>query len=317
MNLRLAGSAAAFLVFAAALPASALSQRVALEMRGTITLRGSTSFVRELVLTKPFRITPAHRTVSTSGGRYSGFVLRKHGKGVLTTQTVASMVPGYCDTRGCVRPGWAPSETMDLFTGYATTPGQTEINAPLTPGRYWIALIADGKPVSVTLRFPGSGRTTVTTGARISSAIDVPDPATYDPETPAAATGQLYSAGATRRTRAGSLFYYLTSWKFVYGPPKSVNQQGVCTFEGPPVEAPTGAYQYPCGGDELLNFYAFGQRATNRKSGPGGLADEFAVTTDAFGVHEVDGAALSLGGFINGPSPSTSAHTTILWVDFP
>ena len=47
---------------------------------------------------------------------------------------------------------------------------------------------------------------------------------------------------------------YLTSWKYVYGPPKSVNQQGVCFLDGPPSARQTGAYQYPCGGSEVLNF---------------------------------------------------------------
>ncbi len=152
--------------------------------------------------------------------------------------------------------------------------------------------------------------------AAAAAGVDVPKPSSYGPATPAANTGHLYSAGATHRTRADSLFYYLTSWKYVYGPPKSANQQGVCTFDGGPVPSPLGPYQYLCGGDEPLNFYVFGQRATERKTGPSGLPDEYAVTTDAFGVQEVKRGALSIGGFINGPSPATGAHTTILWVDF-
>lgn len=312
MKVRFAGIAVVTL-FAATLPASALSAPSPLEMQGTITLSGSTGFVRELTLRKPFKITSAHRTVKASGGRYAGFVLRKHAEDILDTPGVASIVSGYCTTRACARPAWASAHPLDLFSG-ATVPN--EMSTTLSPGRYWVALVADGKPVTVTLRFPGTGRTTVTSGVRRAPAIDVPKPSLYGPETPAGNTGQLYSAGTTHRSRSAGLFYYLTSWKNVYGPPRSANEQGVCVFEGEPVAGPLGPYQYPCGGSEVLNFYAFGQRETGRKTGPSGQFPEYAVTTDAFGVNEIDDA-LSIGGFINGASPATSAHTTILWVDFP
>lgn len=315
MRVRFAGGVVAAVLLGAALPANALSRPAAVEMRGTITLTGSASFVRELVLRKPFRMTPAHRTVKASGGRYGGFVIRKHGgDGILATPTVASVVSGYCTTRACTRPAWVPSQPFDLFTGTTGNPGETY--AELPAGRYWVALIADGKPVTATLRFPGAGRTSLSSGARTAARIDVPKPSQYGPATPAANPGSLYSAGATHATRSPSLFYYLTSWKYVYGPPKSVNQQGVCVFDGAPPAGQTGAYQYPCGGSEALNFFAFGQRDTGRMTGPNKALGEYAVTTDAFGVNEVDGR-LSIGGFINGASPATSAHTTILWVDFP
>lgn len=315
MRVRLAGGIAAAVLLGAMLPASALSAATVTEMRGTITLSGSTSFVRELVLRKPFRMTPANRTVKAAGGRYGGFVIRRHGSDtIFDTPTVASMVSGYCTTRACARPAWVPSQPYDLFTGTTSTPDET--STLLAAGRYWVALVADGKPVTVTLRFPGTGRTSLRSGARTPARIDVPKPSQYGPETPAANTGSLYSAGATHATRSSSLFYYLTSWKYVYGPPKSVNQQGVCAFDGAPPAGHTGAYQYPCGGSEVLNFFAFGQRDTGRMTGPNKALAEYAVTTDAFGVHEVDDR-LSIGGFINGASPATSAHTTVLWVDFP
>ena len=235
-------------------------------------------------------------------------MLRKYGSDVVTTPTAASIVAGFCTARACARPSWVPTRPLDLFSGSSSPTNENAMFTTLSPGRYWIALVADGKPVTVTLRFPGTGRTTLTSGTRKPPVIDMPGASTDN--------GQTYSAGTTHRTRSASLFYYLSSWKYVYGPPKSANQQGVCAFDGAPVAGPTGAYQYPCGGSDLANFFVFGQRETGRKTGPGSLLDEYVVTTDAYGMDEVDGA-LSIGGFINGASPATSAHTTILWVDFP
>lgn len=312
MRARFAGGVVAAVLLGTTLPASA-SPQLRPALRGTITMSGSTSFVRELVLTRPVRFDASHRVVRTNGGRYSGFVLRKVVRGD-AAPTVASVAPGYCVTRGCRRPAWSGTYVADLFTGFTLPVGQSPDHAPLTPGRYRLYLVADGAPVTVTLRFPGSGRTSFTGGTRVATPVDVPEAATWEPDAGAGSTGSLYSAGSTRRTRAPFTFHFMTSWKYVYGPPRAANQQGVCDYDGKPPEGHLGRYQYPCGGP--AGFFLFGQRPTGRTAGPGGAADEFAATTEYFGVTAVT-AERSVGGYINGPSPATAAHTTVLWVDLP
>lgn len=310
--LRLAGGVAALLV-GTTLPAGA-APAGPVELRGTVTLSGTTSFVREVVLRTPLRFTAQHRVVRTAGGRFSGFVLRRVGDGVTTT--VASIAPGYCAARGCARPAWSGTYVTDLFTGFPTNPGEPITYAPLAPGRYQLYLIADGKPVTVTLKFGGTGRTTLTGGAARPTAIDMPKPSQYGPETAAGNTGHLYAAGATHRAVASSTFFYMLSWKLIYGPPKTVNQEGVCVFEGPPVGGPSGAYQYPCAGNQVANFGPFGQWSTGTRTGPLNALEGYAAILEFFGVNEGQ-EEYSIGGFINGPSPATGAHTVILWADFP
>lgn len=311
---RLTGAAAG-LVLAAGLPVGA-SAAPPLELRGAITVSGTSSFVREVVVRKTVRITAADIAVASKGGRYAGVVLRKDGRGYDgVTTTVAAMAPGFCTARGCARPAWSGTYAYKLFTGFATTPGGPADNAPLTPGRYRLYLVADGKPVTVTLKLPGAGRTAITSGAPAKVTVDLPKPSQYGPATAAGNPGHLYAAGATHRTTGPGAFHFMTSWKFVYGTPKSANQEGVCVFDGAPGAGPFGPYQYPCAGNQWLNFTPFGQVATGSKAGPMGAADQYAATLEYFGVYG-DRDAHSIGGFINSPLPATSAHTTILWVDF-
>jgi hypothetical protein len=308
MRTRLAGGVAALLL-GATLPANASPVPLPV-LRGTVTLTGATSYVREFVLRSPARFSYEHRTVRAAGGRYAGYVLRKVGEGI--TPTAASIRPGFCTTRGCARPAWSGTYVMDLFTGSPLAQGANPDHVVLSPGRYRVYLVADGKPVTVTLRFPGTGRAAYTSGTRTTAPIAVPEPSSWDPATPAGNPGSLYSAGATHRTTAPLVFHYLTSWKYVYGPPKAAHAQGICTYDGAPAPATLGTYQYPCSGP--LGFMAYGQSPTGRKTGPANAFDEHAPTSQFFGLSEVSGE-LSIGGYINSPVPATSAHTTLLWVD--
>lgn len=305
---RLAAVVAAVLCCAAA-PADA-SSTAPLTLGGTVTVSGRSGFVRDVVVPKAATFVDTDAVLRSGGGRYSGFILRKNGEG--NTHTIAVIRPGNCLTRGCARPAWVGTWVTKFHAGYSRPPGSPPDQAPVPPGRYRLYLLTDGKPVTATFKLRGlTGRTSITSGRPYAPTIDVTKPSQYAP----AETGQLYSSGATHKTDASSTFRYYMAWKLLYGPPKSVNQTGICGYNGDPpasgtVQAP---FQYPCGG--AASVFPSGQHGTGAKTGPMGVADQYVTTSEYFGIAE-DIGHTSLGGYLNSHVPASSAHSTILWVDF-
>lgn len=312
LRTRLAAVVAVALCCASA-PAGASRAVTPLTLAGRVTVSGTSSFVRAVVVPKAATYLDADTTVSTSGGRYAGFLLRRNGDGL--TLTIAGIRPGHCLTRGCARPAWDGTYVTTFHGGYATPAGYPPDRAPVPAGRYRLYLVTDGKPVSATFRLHGlSGSVGIRSGRAFSPSIDVPEPTQYGPDAAAANGGHLYAAGASHTTDATSTFRYYIAWKILYGPPKSVNQIGFCGYQGdPPRGGTTPAFQYPCGGAAAV--FPSGQYGTGAKDGPLGVADQYVTRSSYFGIAE-DIGHTSLGGYLNSPGPASAAHTTILWVDF-
>ena len=318
---RLAAALATVLAVGVMPSAGASSRPPAVTLGGSVTLSGSGSYVREVVLPRPvtFQEQTWHETwrITAPRGRFAGYALRPKASEV---EGVAfALTRGYCLTRACARPPWVSSYGNGCLCNLAgPTPGVVTLPA----GRYRLYLIADGAPVTVTLKFPGlTGKVSIRTGAPHRPVIDTPKPAVLDPPIapPAGMGGNRYSAGATHAARDDGLefgaMYFLVSWKiFGVSPPKSVNQSGGCMFDGPAVPGPLGLYQYPCDVGTLVDVRPGGQVQTGSKTGPGGALDQYATFTEMFGL--IHDGPVSLGAYINSHSPASEAHTQIFWLDF-
>ena len=321
---RLAAVLATVLAFAVPPSVGASSRPPAVTLRGSVTLAGSESYVRDVVLprTTTFAEETWHTTwrIHAPRGRFAGFALRRAGTD--DNQAAFAVTRGYCLTRACVRPAWVGAYGSGCICGGGAVPIGLLV---LPAGRYRLHLIADGAPVTVTLTFPGlTGKVAIRAGSPHRTVIDTPQPAVLDPPIgpPAGMGGNRYSAGATHTAPHGGI-YYLLAWKtFAVSPPKSVNQIGLCMFRGRATPGPLGLYQYPC--DVLSaaqSVFLSGQVETGRTAGPSGALKEYVTFEEAFGVPSdgpgvVHEGTFSLGAYLNSHSPATEAHMQILWLDF-
>lgn len=234
--MRLAAACAAVLVASMRPAAAAAARPAAVALAGSVTVSGSESYVRDVVLPRAttFQEETWHETwrITASRGRFAGFVLRR--VGAEAEGSMFAMTRGYCLTRACVRPAWVAESGNGCLCGFT---GRRLGESTLPAGRYRLHLVADGAPVTVSLRFPGlSGAVSIRRGTPYRPVIETPEPAVADPPiSPQARMGaNRYSAGSTRAARHGGL-YYLLAWKvFAASPPKSVNQAGACLFRGAP-----------------------------------------------------------------------------------
>ncbi|HVF06008.1 MAG TPA: hypothetical protein VNA20_14295 [Frankiaceae bacterium] len=325
MRTRLVAGIASLLVVGAMPSAGASPSRpAAVVLRGPVTLTGSDSYVRDVVL--PRAVTFQEQTwnttwsITASRGRFAGYVLRRVGTD--DDQVAFALKRGYCLSRACVHPSWVP------FANGCVCGGRTPSSAVrvLPAGRYRLHLIADGAPVTVKITFPGlTGRsTTFRSGVRHRPVIDTPPPAVLDPPIapPTGMGGNRYSAGATHTAPNGGIFF-LVAWKyFDVSPPKSANHIGGCMSHGPPVPGPAGLYQYPCDVGSVGTLFVGGQVATGPNAGPMGTLPQYATGFEWFGpVGDARPGVIykgttSLGAYVNSHSPATEVHTQILWLDF-
>jgi hypothetical protein len=205
-----------------------------------------------------------------------------------------------------------PSKAQDAFRGR------------LPAGRYHLFVIADGAPVSGTLRLGGlHGRTHVDSGSIYRTEIDQPAPSVYSPGADSASPGHLYSAGSTHRGATTGYVFFLhykvfTGWD-------GTNQAQVCGFEGPPKDNALGPYEYPCATPK--DAFGAAWAASNipwelhggyavDAGGPAGLVPHYLLPEWAFGYYDVPRPVASMGGFINTGSPAAEVETLTLWLDF-
>jgi hypothetical protein len=301
--------AAALLAVSALTAAPATAAPAPLTLGGTVTMTASAPYARAVVLPRDVTVHWSDWTISTTGGRYAGFVLRADGRGA--RPLASGLRPGDCATRGCRRPAWSGTFTWDFVYGAGAQPGDGPDAGTLPAGRYHLYLVTDGAPVTVRLRLPGlRGSTSVTGGSPAAVTVQSPAAATYDPP----ATGTRYSAGVVHQPRSGDGYVILSGWKILTAP-KSATQVGYCSADGTTTPSSTlGPYQYGCASP--ASFGASGEWLTGRKAGPGGLVDEGVTTTTFLGMYGGAAKPFTFGNFLNSPVPATEAHTTVVWVDF-
>jgi len=313
-RMRLAGLVvAATLLTAAPVGASAGLKVAPVVLGGSVTVTGSASFVREVVLPRPvtlsFRGWDSTLKLKVSGGRFAGFVVQPEDPRV--AGAMLSIQPGYCATAGCSGPPWAFRGGLSCLCGVASDNTST---ATLPPGRYRLFLIADGAAVSVTFHLPGlHGSTVVRSGGRARVSIDAPAPSQLAPAFTGGVGGNLYSAGVSHRSGARGGAYFLLGWKVLVGAPKSANAVGPCISQGA-AGGVAALYQYPCDASTAPIPGIGGQVEAGTTTGPAGALAQYATFYQAFGVHA--GGEISAGGYVDTESPATEAHTLVLWVDF-
>jgi len=304
---RLAGGIAALLLCAGTPAGASSAPSATVALGATVTVTGTTSFVREVTLAKPVRLTHESWRVESTAGRFGGFALDPLNAN--EPGTVFAFRSGFCAARGCTRPGWAPYGASCLC-GFK---GSDASEATIPAGRYRLYLVADGGRVSVTLSLPGlRGRTAITSGSPLRPVIDSPKPQQFDPPADAAGYGgNLYAAGSTHRFGERGGIYLVDVWKIVPGAPKSANPSAACIFE----DAAAPSFQAPCSGASQHATGVYGQVPTGERTGPGSAVDLYAAgLMSSFGV--LGEGTWSVGGYINSAAPAREAHTQALWLDF-
>ncbi|MDQ1686504.1 MAG: hypothetical protein QOC82_3241 [Frankiaceae bacterium] len=312
-TLRAVAIGAALLGAAVPVGASATAKPRPVVLGGTVTVIGTSPYVREVVLPRPVTVSVrdwnSTVTVMAWRGRYAGFVLQPEDPHV--AGALMSIQPGYCPTVGCTPPSWAFHGGQGCVCGVASDNTTT---ATLPAGRYRLFLIADGAGVGVTFHLPGlHGATVVRSGSRAAVSVDAPAPSQLWPSYTGGFGGNLYSAGVSHTSSARGGAYFLLGWKVFVGAPKSANAVGPCMWRGP-AGGVTVAYQYPCDAASASPAGIAGQVEAGTATGPGGALAQYATFYEAFGLHQ--GGPISAGGYVDTESPATEAHTLALWVDF-
>lgn len=310
---RSAGAVLALVLLAAVAPANALSAPPGtVRLGGTVTLTGSTSFSRSVVIDKPVRIRLGDWKVTAPRGRFAGFVLRQDGPEDVMP-TVMDIQPGMCHTRACERAWW--SVPAGCLCAVEIPDPADSARGILRPGRYRLYLIADGAPVTVHLPLPGlRGRTTLSAGAGVAARIDALRPAQLEPPIPSGGVGgNLYSAGGSRTVGSGGGMQVLVMWKYLVGAPKAANNGGVCFYPRTPKPAAGAPYQAPCDGGSWQRLTT-GQDEIGAKGGPNGTFDLYATSLKRFGL--LERGPIGVGGHINSANPATAAYAQNLWLDF-
>lgn len=321
MRMRLAGVLASVTLVAVVTPAGAssiASKAVPTVLRGTVTMSGTSSWVRAVSLPKAVKVSFSDLTVPAGRGRFHGFILRADGRVDVDglTPFAASIADGGCVTRGCEpqapslkAPGWQ-----------LVYPDHDPFSAVLPAGRYHLYFIADGAPTVASIHLSGlSGRLNLSSGSSADVVFSTPPPDSLGPQTPAGNLGQVYSAGGSHTFKhpVGG-FVFIQQWKLMYGPP-TYNHWGVCNTIGPPATSALGYhYQAPCTTTDLSKSNAGsldGGFVSGRPAGPAGVLPEYETDWVGFGPYPHAGE-VSTGGFTNTPDIATEAHTGILWVDY-
>lgn len=212
--------AAVFLVPVTSLPAATAPTSAALPLAGVTRISGDETTASWVSIPEKVRFK---RDLSISapdvridgGGRVAGFVLAKAAED-LDRDFAMAVRTGFCDTPGC-----APEETYEFVSSYSPSGESSHEWVVLTPGRYVLYLLADGAPVSVTLRLRGlSGRTHVRPRTGVDWGVSVPSAqtATVAPERKAYWFGESASLDAGSGLFVGVLSADASEWREgVYG----------------------------------------------------------------------------------------------------
>jgi hypothetical protein len=223
-----------------AAPSLATTSSRVVRLAGTTVIRGSHSTSVEVSLAKPVLF-------ATDAVR-AGTMFRVSGRGRIvgvlmtavrpnTSGHLSSLAFNYCYRPGCRAS--RPARVDDVWQDRASADDTHDaaMYVQLAAGRYHLELVADGAPVSVTLRFPGlAGRTTVRPSRRSAGRTST---LRFTDAAPVPAAVSTWSGGLSVRPRATSKVLAMVS-----DPGDGLAEVGLCVHE----DAPPPAYVAGCPG---------------------------------------------------------------------
>ncbi|MDQ3952737.1 MAG: hypothetical protein M3279_07230 [Actinomycetota bacterium] len=147
-------------------PATSLARTAPAKLAGRTRITGNATSVTWVTIPKPVAFGTDDIRIQ-GAGRIAGFVLTETPVDDLEREFVMAARTSLCETPGCTS-----NDVYEFVAG--PPPGTADIM--LEPGRYLLYLLADGAPVSVTLRLQGvRGATEVRPSTPVDAGVSVPD----------------------------------------------------------------------------------------------------------------------------------------------
>jgi hypothetical protein len=295
------GLAAAIIAIVAASPVNAAAPPPPV-IRGTTVWTGTRTASMVVRLPKPVHLSIGDIAIQ-GGGRVYGVMIEDY---PAATKAAASLLGfGMCLKAGCT-----PLVSDDRSGCVCVRDGdQVSLTEGTFPaGVYRVFLIADGAPVTATIRWPGlAGTVRLTPTGAVRSALLMPPPSQSAPD----AAPVAYAAGATYTAGRSGAYVLFVTWKRELAPsePGVISQ---CLYAGRPPAGSVPPYQQPCAGGSRNAPWAVGNTATD-ESGPLGVGSGYVSSLS--GVSAFAQGTWSLGFSHTTAGPVVDAHTLELWLD--